>query len=613
MELHMRAPRSLSTLAAAVVVALAAGAPQAHGEQVYSQTVFFGDSLSDSGHFRPTLIQIAGPSAAIVGRFTTNPGLVWGEYLADFYGTNATSDNQGGTNYAVGGARVGVNSATALGVAPSISSQVTSYLTSTGGVADAKALYSVWGGANDLFAVAAGAPAQTTIGSAVTTQIGLIGTLQAAGAQYVLVPTIPDLGKTPQFLAGGAAASAAGTQLATSYNTALFNGLAASGLRVIPLDTFTLIDEITASPATYGFTNATGTACTVASSVTCSPLNYATPTAASDYIFADGVHPSAAAHEVLSQYALSVLEGPRQVSVLTHSATVTGYSRAERVAMHADGAAEGQGLRWWGNVRGDMQRQQDGDLYDGTTPAGLFGIDWLNGGLTLGGFAGYGKGTQDFGHSSGEFDQEDTTAGVFAQWAGGGAWVNAQVSYSWLKYDVTREIQLGAATRKQTGSPDGSNLTAAVNAGFDFGNGGSWKTGPVLGLVSQTIKVDGYDEKELNSTALSYQDQEFDSLIGSVGWRASFQISPTVTPYAQATYNHEFEDNAGMAWASLQTIPGAMPYAVPGVEFDRDYGVFVVGARAQIGDLSADVGARTTIGQSAANDAGLFLSLGGSF
>ncbi|WDS38193.1 autotransporter domain-containing protein [Pseudoxanthomonas sp.] len=596
-----------------MVVALAAGAPQAHAEQVYSQTVFFGDSLTDSGHFRPTLIEIAGPSAAIVGKFTTNPGLVWSEYLANYYGTDATSDNQGGTNYAVGGARVDEDNVTALGVAPSIASQVTSYLASTGGVADANALYTVWGGANDLFAVAGGAPAQATIATAVTTEIGLVGTLQAAGAQYILVATIPDLGRTPEFLAGGAASSAAGTQLATSYNTALFSGLAASGLRVIPLDTYTLIDEITADPTTYGFTNATETACTVASSVTCSPLDYVTPTAATDYIFADGVHPSAAAHEVLAQYALSVLEGPRQISVLTHSATVTGYSRAERVAMHADATEEGQGLRWWGNVRGDMQRQQDGDLYDGTTPAGLFGIDWLSGGWTFGGFAGYGKGTQDFGHSSGKFDQEDTTLGGFAQWAGHGGWVNAQVSYNWLKYDVTREIQLGAATRKQTGSPDGSNLTVAINGGFDFSNGGAWKTGPVLGLVSQTIKVDGYDEKEFNSTALSYRDQEFDSLIGSVGWRASYEISPTVTPYVQATYNHEFEDNASMAWASLQTIPSALPYAVPGVEFDQDYGVFVVGARAQLGGLSADIGARTTIGQSAANDAGIFISLGGSF
>lgn len=609
----MRASRSLSALAGAVVLALTCATTQAHAEQVYSQTVFFGDSLTDSGHFRPALIQVAGPSAAIVGRFTTNPGLIWGEHVADYYGTNANSDNQGGTNYAVGGARVGIDTVGGLGAIASLASQVDGYLTGTGGVADAKALYTVWGGANDLFAVAAGAPAQATIGSAVMTQIGLVSALQGAGAQYVLVPTIPDLGRTPQFLAGGAATSAAGTALAISYNTALFDGLAASGLRVIPLDTFTLIDEITSDPATYGFSNATGTACGAVSSLTCSPLDYVTPTAADDYIFADGVHPSTAAHEVLAQYTLSVLEGPRQVSVLTHSASVAGYSRAERVALHADTTGQGQGLRWWGNVRGDRQHQQHGDLYEGTTPAGLFGIDWLNGGWTLGAFAGYGKGNLDFGHSGGDFDQEDSTVGVFVQWAGQGGWANAQLSYSWLGYEVTRQIRLGAATRSQTGSTDGSNLTAAITGGFDFGHAGSWTTGPVLGLVSQTIKVDGYEEKELTSTALSYRDQELDSLIGSVGWRASFTVSPTVTPYLQATYNHEFEDTDEMAWARLQTIPGALPYAVPSVEFDNDYGVVVVGARARLGGLDADVGARSTIGQSAANDAGLFVSLGGSF
>jgi len=160
----MRASRSLSALAGAVVLALTCATTQAHAEQVYSQTVFFGDSLTDSGHFRPALIQVAGPSAAIVGRFTTNPGLIWGEHVADYYGTNANSDNQGGTNYAVGGARVGIDTVGGLGAIASLASQVDGYLTGTGGVADAKALYTVWGGANDLFAVAAGARRRPPLG-----------------------------------------------------------------------------------------------------------------------------------------------------------------------------------------------------------------------------------------------------------------------------------------------------------------------------------------------------------------------------------------------------------------------------------------------------------------
>jgi len=121
----------------ALAAALALAAAPAFA-QTYSQTVFFGDSLTDAGHFRPTLVQIAGPQAAVLGKFTTNPGLVWSEYLADFYDTAALSANQGGTNYAVGGARVGTNSSATLapGVTvpvPSLATQVNSYLASTGG------------------------------------------------------------------------------------------------------------------------------------------------------------------------------------------------------------------------------------------------------------------------------------------------------------------------------------------------------------------------------------------------------------------------------------------------------------------------------------------------
>src|SRR3546814_12998334 len=46
------------TLAAAL--ALAAAPVFAQGDSPYSNTVFFGDSLTDSGYFRPVLIQVVG-------------------------------------------------------------------------------------------------------------------------------------------------------------------------------------------------------------------------------------------------------------------------------------------------------------------------------------------------------------------------------------------------------------------------------------------------------------------------------------------------------------------------------------------------------------------------
>ncbi len=603
---------SLRPLRAAVAVAIALAAVPALAQSPYSKTVFFGDSLTDTGYFRPVLVKLD-PNASLVGRFTTNPGWVWADYVADQYGTNASPNGNGqtGDNYAVGGARVGVDEVGALGATPSMKTQMTTYLAANGGKADANALYTVWGGANDLFAVQkAPAQAQAIIGAAVADQVGIVGALKAAGAEYVMVPNLPDIGLTPASRAGGAMGMAQGTALAKAYNDALFGGLKQAGLQVIPVDTFTILQEIVANPGTYGFTNVSNMACTSASSVTCSPLSLAAPNANNTYVFADGVHPTTAAHQILGQYAISVLEAPRLQQVLTHSAQTTGRARADQVGAHV-GSRPADGLSWWGNLRGDMQRYAHADLYDGMAPAGLFGVDWTRDGLVLGGFAGYGRMDADFGNSKGDFTQDDTTVGLFAGWYGERAWVNGQVSYSWLGYDVTRKVQLGPATREHKGSPDGSNLTAAINAGYEFGQAGGFRHGPVAAVIWQKVKLDGYVESNASATAFGYGDQDLDSTVGRIGWQARFD-GGTVQPYVQVTYDHEFEDGK-QASAWLQTMSGAGMYKVPGLEFDRNYATAVLGARLTLWGLNSNIGLSTTTMQKSARDATVFASFGGSF
>ncbi|MFT4198794.1 MAG: autotransporter domain-containing protein [Pseudoxanthomonas sp.] len=611
----MRIQRSAASLAAALALALAAAAPQARAADTFSQTVFFGDSLTDSGHFRLVLVQLAGSDAAVLGRFTTNPGLVWSEDLARYYGTtsDATSDNQGGLNYAVGGALASSDTTSSYGAIPSITTQVTSYLTATGGTADPDALYTVWIGANDLFAIVAGADATTTLSAAITGEVTAIAALEAAGARYVLVPNIPDLGITPSFIASGTTAQATGTALATSYNSSLYSALAAAGIRVIPLDTFSLLDEIAASPAQYGFTNVTSAACGTVSSLICVPSDYVDASAASTYLFADGVHPSTAAHAILAQYAESVLEGPRYIAALPHAAVGIGQARAELVAQHAeDLPVDASGTRWWGNLRADSQRQGDGAIYKGIVPGSLFGVDWYDHGAAYGVFAGYGRGKQDFGGSGGSFKESDASLGGYAGWNfRRGGWLNAQASYTWLGYDVDRQVPLGPVTRHHAGSPDGSAIAAGVQGGFLFGDGG-FRHGPVAGVLAQKVEIDGYAENNYSATALSYPDQKLDSVLASLGWQLRFDASEGFAPYARLSWNHEFKNSDEEAWATLQTIPD-MPYAVPGLEFDRDYATVLLGARMQLGGLGADVGLRSVLAQSGGRDASLFVGLSATF
>ncbi|HJW45322.1 MAG TPA: autotransporter domain-containing protein [Lysobacter sp.] len=585
--------------------------------QTYSQTVFFGDSLTDSGFYRPFLVENAGPTAALVGRFTTNPGLVWSEYLANFYGTGAapawglttTGVVAGtGTNYAAGGATIVVGAGfpptPPTQFAPSLTTQINTYLATHGGQADANALYTVWGGANDLFFTLNGATTPQQFLGAAGQQVGLVATLQNAGARYILVPTMPDVGTTPFGLSQGPAGSAGITALVDGYNQTLFGGIAQQNLRVVPLDTFHLLREISADLGTYGFSTILP-AC-AGTSLTC-------VSSGSGSAFADGVHPSTEAHRILGDFAVSVLEAPRQVAVLPNSASMVGRSRAERVAAHAAKPAA-DGMNWWADVRGDNQRYDEGDLYDGMGPTLTFGVDWSSGNLVYGAFGGYGQQSLDWGHDSGGFDQTDLSIGGFIGWYGeGGGWVNGQLSWSQVDFDTDRKVHLGPAARTHSGSADGENLSAGIRAGWEFGEG-KLRHGPVLSVLAQRIDIDGFAENHPElSTSLAYPDQNFDSLIGTVGWAASYDISEQFRPYVHAGVEREFEEYADEAWAQSQSIAGTAAYAVPGLSFDETYGTVTFGARTHLFGANANIGISTTVEQQGGTVASVFVTVGSAF
>jgi len=607
--------------ALAAALALAAAPTLA---QTYSQTVFFGDSLTDSGFYRPLLVQ-QNPQAAILGRWTTNPGLVWAEYLADFYGTGAAPAwgltatgvvNATGTNYAAGGARITLQPGFApqppTSAAPSLAMQINAYLARSGGRADPNALYTVWGGANDLFFHLNGLTTQQQFLTAAAQQVGLVGTLQTAGARYILVPTMPDVGRTPFGLSQGAAGSAGISALVAGYNQTLFGGLAQGGLRVIPLNTFDLLREVSASPATYGFSNVTLPACGLTTSLICSPANY--PSGAPDsFAFADGVHPTSSTHWIVAQYAVSVLEGPRQMALLPNAASMVGRARADRVAAQLTPAGA-DGMRWWADVRGDFQRYGKGDTYDGAGPTLSVGANWTRGNVVFGAFGGYGQQAQDWGRGGGSFDQSDASLGGFIGWqADGGLWANAQASYTQLGFDTDRDVVLGPVTRTHSGSADGSNVSFGASAGWEFGEG-SLRHGPVIAVLSQKIEIDAFAENDpTSSTSLAYPEQSFDSLIGSVGWQFSGTIHEHLKPYARMTWDKEYEDAPAQAFAQLQSMPNTLPYAVPGHSFDQSYGTLTFGARTQLMGMDANLGTSVTVGQEGGNHATVFATVGMGF
>lgn len=579
-------------LAGAITAALLFSAGATAATTQFSQVVVFGDSLSDNGNI--SLATAPGIQPPL--RFTTNPGTNTAENVAAKLGFTLTPSAAGGTDYAWGGAGF-VNNVAAV---PTITQQLQMYLGSTGGKADPGALYQVWGGANDVFYLSGALTDPNAIAAgtvnAAQTELGVLGALQAAGAKYVLVYNLPDLGKTPAAAAGGAAGQAGATQLATIYNGVLNSGLAQlsnNGLNVIPANTFALLNEVIADPSAYGFSNVTAPACGAgASSVQCGPVGSGLPysyAAGTDqtYLFADGVHPTTGAHAMVSQYVMSIIEAPGQISVLGEAplASSAVQTRVIRKQMLAD--STGAETRTFVNIDYGIQRFKAGqgspktnsDNFNFTIGADARATEHVSAGIALG----VGQSNADFSGTGGGYKMQDVSALGYLTYHAGGGYIGGYANFGQSNFkDINRHIAIGAAQRTESGKADGSHLGGGVTGGWWF-DLSTLRTGPFATVEWQTAKVSGYVESGNDSTAMWFGRQQRDALVASAGWRlqGDWDVGNTVlSPYAELAWNHDSKADPRSVTAGLNSMNGS--FAMTGFAPDKSWGTANLGLSARL-------------------------------
>jgi outer membrane lipase/esterase len=279
----------------------------------YSAMYVFGDSLSDTGNlFASNGGFPLAPYAP--GRISNGP--VWVETLSANLGLGAVAPSSlGGKNFAWAGAVTGPSLTSGV---PTLTQQAATYLGGVGGVADANALYVVWGGGND---VRAG-----NVTNTVSNLAAIITSLAGAGATNFLVPNLPNVGLTPDAIAGGPAAVAGATFLSNLVNTQLaatMPGLASGlGVNLVILDVWGFLNNTIAGSPGNGYTN-TNQTCYVGPS-------FGTGTACAnpnEYIFWDGIHPTARAHQDLGNLASSVIPVPAAAWLFVSAVAALGGLR----------------------------------------------------------------------------------------------------------------------------------------------------------------------------------------------------------------------------------------------------------------------------------------------
>ncbi len=331
--------RCRASLALLAVVAVAAACGGDHEEDDRIQSVVsFGDSLSDAGTYN---LQAG---ARLGQRFTTEPGKVWSERIAQAYDLDLTPHRRvdfglitadgsgggrvalGGNAYGEGGARIELDEAgdgvVDLGgglklqaqTAMSLKSQIDAYLAQAKKF-DKTQLVLVQGGANDFFSFLesptldpAEAPAYAE--AMAVAMAAQLQRLVDAGATRVLYSNMPDLSMTPEIRAAGVTAAGLAHFLSDTYNT-----LVASAVKDMPIvvfDTASMMGGVMSSPADYGLTNVDVPACAAdplapsiagALSLMCTTDTLVEPDADQTYFFADGVHPTDRGHQLWAQFA----------------------------------------------------------------------------------------------------------------------------------------------------------------------------------------------------------------------------------------------------------------------------------------------------------------------
>src|SRR5208282_4355746 len=583
-----------------LAAALAAGLGLVQGEAAaqFNGFVFFGDSLTDAGFYG--------------SRFTVNPGQVWAQDLGEHFGVTVTPVNQGGTDFAQGGQQVTMPSPFTPPGAPQrpLSTQIDELLATTPTL-NPHTLYTVWIGANDIFvnveAAAAGqltpAQVQANIVTAAAQTLQQIARLRDAGAKTIMVFNLPDIGLTPD---GRASPTAPFSTLSSLFNSTLQAGLGSLGVDIIPMNMYGLFNEVIANPAAFGFTNVTTPACTTASSATCSAATLVAPNAAQTYLFADGVHPTPAGHQIIADYAEAEIAAPQQVGLLAEAplqVEEANFRALDSRMISGVGAPLAQNKFNAYAVYDYGNYDYSGEFGGGHSYANtvVVGGDMKVSDRMLVGIAfGYTDDKAPMGNNGSSFKLNEATLTGYVGYGDGPWYVGATLGGGSLDYnDINRNVTLGPLTRTESGSTNGSHFMARVLGGYWF-NYESWIHGPFVRVTYQQDTVDAWAETGTSSTAMTFGQQNRDALGTSLGWQADGNLG-WARPWGRVTWERDWNNDDRTVRAGLVSMPGT--FALPVAQPSNSYALFVVGLAGEIGNsnVTGFVAVNATAGKSDGN------------
>ncbi|UQS13528.1 esterase EstP [Pseudomonas sp. HS6] len=551
----------------------------------YSNFVVFGDSLSDAGTFSDP-----GGPAGSGKRFTNRTGPNYQDGSGEFYSLNATqliggrlgfSPNQtasadsavragqglpDGNNWAVGGYRTDQILDSITTTSASGERTRAGYLPSNGFRADPNALYYLTGGGNDFLQGRVTSLPQAN--AAADRLVDSVRTLQGAGARYIMVWLLPDIGLTPAI--NGSPLQSFTSQLSAQFNTELVSQLQTVNANVIPLNIPVLLKEAFANPAQFGLATDQNLVATCFSGDGCTEnarygINSATPDP-TKLIYNDSVHPTEAGQRLIADYAYSLLAAPWELTLLPEMAQ--GTLRAHQDELRNQWLADWenwQGVgQWRAIVSAGGQHQDFDDQHAGASADGngynlnIGGSYRLDDAWRVGVAAGFYHQKIEAGDNDSEYKLNSYMGTAFAQYQQNRWWGDLAVTAGHLDYDsLKRKFQLGINERGEKGDTDGYVLAIGGRVGYDIAPEASspWHLSPFVSADFGKVEVDGYSEKGADATALTFDDQSRNSRRLGLGIQGKYQITAQTQVFGEFAHEREYNDDAQDLTMNLNSLP----------------------------------------------------------
>ncbi|PNB73830.1 autotransporter domain-containing esterase [Pseudomonas sp. GW456-E7] len=551
----------------------------------YTNFVVFGDSLNDAGTFADT----GGPAGA-TQRFTNRTGPVYLDGSGEVRSLNSTqilggklgfsadqtaSSNSAvrasngqpdGNNWAVGGYRTDQILDSITSVSATGERTRAGYLPSNNFRADPNALYYLSGGGNDFLQ---GRVTSLPQASAAADRLAdSVQTLQTAGAKYVMVWLLPDIGFTPAF--NGTPLQAFTSQLSAQFNSELVSRLQNINAEVIPLNIPVLLKETFANPAQFGLATDQNLITTCFSGNGCTEnarygINSATPDP-TKLIYNDSVHPTETGQRLIADYAYSLLAAPWELTLLPEMAQ--GTVRAHQDELRNQWLADWQnwqGVGQWRAIVSGGGQHQDFDSQDSAVSADGNGANLNIGGSyriddawRVGLAAGFYNQKLEAGSNDSDYKLNAYLGTAFAQYQQNRVWADVALTAGHLDYDsLKRKFQLGANERSEKGDTSGYIEAFSARLGYDIAQHASspWHVSPFISADFSKAKVDGYSEDGNDSTALTFADQEVISRRLGAGLQGKYQITPQTQVFGEAAIEREYNDDTQDVGINLNSLP----------------------------------------------------------